>query len=113
MGKGGTGAGDALDEAADDTAESNRLTCSRTAAADAGARPMVKPLEQRKAEFFAAMKRFNQLGALLPKPESLDAADAAGIAEAEMVLAEMRKVQDEISAMMEYERKLRDLQPGN
>jgi hypothetical protein len=63
----------------------------------------LKPLEERKAEFFAAMKRFNQLGTLLPKPESLDAADAAGVAEAEMVLAEMRKVQAELNAMMEYE----------
>jgi hypothetical protein len=36
----------------------------------------LKPLEQRKAEFFAAMKRFNQLGTLVPK-ESLDAADVA------------------------------------
>jgi hypothetical protein len=68
---------------------------------------------QRKAEFFAAMKRVIQLGALLPKPGSLDHADAAGIAEAELVLAEMRKVQAELDAMMEYERKLRDLQPGN
>jgi hypothetical protein len=35
----------------------------------------VKPVEQRKAEFFAAMKRINQLGTLLPKPASLDAAE--------------------------------------
>jgi hypothetical protein len=74
---------------------------------------MVKPLEERRAEFFAAMKRFNQLGTLLPKPESLDPADAAAVAGAEMILAEMRKVQAELAAMMEYERKLRDLQPGN
>jgi hypothetical protein len=72
---------------------------------------MVKPLEERKAEFFAAMKRFNQLGVMLPKTDSLDAADFAGIAEAEMILAEMKKVQAEIAAMMEYERKLRDFQP--
>ena len=71
----------------------------------------MKPLEQRKAEFFAAMKRFNQLGTLLPKPESLELADAAGVAEAEMVLAEMRKVQAELNAMMEYEMNVRDLQP--
>jgi hypothetical protein len=51
------------------------------------------------------------LGTLLPKPESLT--DAAAVAEAEIVLAEMRKVQAEIGAMMDYERKLRDLQPGN
>jgi hypothetical protein len=73
----------------------------------------LKPLEERKAEFFAAMKRFNQLGTLLPKPDSFDAADAAGVAEAETILAEMRKTQAEINAMIEYERKLRDLQPGN
>jgi hypothetical protein len=70
----------------------------------------VKPLEERKAEFFAAMKRFNQLGTLLPKPESLDPADAAAIAEAEIILVEMRKVQAELDRMMELERKLRDLQ---
>ena len=72
---------------------------------------MVKPEEERKADFFAAIQRFNALGALLPKSESLDAADLAAIAEAEIVLAEMRKVQAEIAAMMEYEGKLRDLQP--
>jgi hypothetical protein len=70
----------------------------------------VKPVEQRKAEFFAAVKRFNQLGTLLPKPESLDAADAAALAEAEIVLAEIRKAEAEIYAMMAFERKLRDLQ---
>jgi hypothetical protein len=73
----------------------------------------MKTLEERKAEFFAAMKRFNQLGTLLPKPDSLDPADAAAVAEAKTVLAEMRKVQAELDAMMEYERKLRDLQPGS
>ena len=72
---------------------------------------MVKPEEERKAEFFAAMQRFNALGALLPKSESLDAADAAGIAEAELVLMEMGKVRAEIDAMMQFEMKLRDLQP--
>jgi hypothetical protein len=71
----------------------------------------LKPLEERKAEFFAAMKRFNQLGTLLPKSKGLDLADAAGVAEAEIVLAEMRKVQAEIDAMMRFEMKLRDLQP--
>jgi hypothetical protein len=70
----------------------------------------VKPVEQRKAEFFAAMKRCIQLGTLLPKPESLDPADPATIAEAEIILAEMRKVRAELDAMMAFERKLRDLQ---
>ena len=72
---------------------------------------MVKPEEERKADFFAAMKRFNRLGTMLPKSGSLDLADAAGVADAEMVLAEMRKVRAEIDAMILYERKLRDLQP--
>jgi hypothetical protein len=71
----------------------------------------LKPLEERKAEFLRRNEALNQLGTLLPKPESLDAVDAAGVAEAEMVLAEMRKVQAELDAMMERERKLRDLQP--
>ena len=39
---------------------------------------VVKPEQERRADFFAAMQRFNALGALLPKSESLDAADAAG-----------------------------------
>jgi hypothetical protein len=48
---------------------------------------------------------------LLPKSARLDLADAAGVAEAEIVLAEMRKVRAEIDAMMQFEMKLRDLQP--
>jgi hypothetical protein len=60
-----------------DGAVAHRYANGRTAGA-AGTASMVKlkPLEQRKAEFFAAMKRFNQLGTLVPK-ESLDAADVA------------------------------------
>ena len=72
---------------------------------------VVKPVEQRKAEFFATMKRIIQLGVLLPKAESLDPANAAQIAEAEIVLAEMRKAQAELEAMIVFEGKLRDLQP--
>jgi hypothetical protein len=56
------------------------------------------------------MKRYNQLGTLLPKLQSLDPADVAAIAEVEIVLKEMKKVQAELYAMMERERKLRDLQ---
>jgi hypothetical protein len=56
------------------------------------------------------MKRYNQLGTLLPKLKSLDPADVAAIAEVEIVLKEMKKVQAELYAMMERERKLRDLQ---
>jgi hypothetical protein len=70
----------------------------------------VKPLEDRKAEFFAAMARIIQVGALLPKAQDLDPANAAQIAEAEIILAEIRKRQAELDAMMERERKLRDLQ---
>jgi hypothetical protein len=71
----------------------------------------VKPLEQRKAEFFATMKRIIQLGVLLPKAEDLDPNDAAQLAEADIILAEIRKARAELEAMMQYEGKLRDLQP--
>jgi hypothetical protein len=81
-----------------------------TAKADLCSAMGVKPVEQRKAEFFATMERINRLGVLLPKAESLDPADAAAIAEAEIILAEIRKAQAELDAMMERERKLRDFQ---
>jgi hypothetical protein len=70
----------------------------------------VKPVEQRKAEFFATVARIIQVGMLLPKAQDLDPANAAQIAEAEIILAEIRKGQAELAAMMEYERKLQDLQ---
>ncbi|MFY9878179.1 MAG: hypothetical protein WA662_00375 [Pseudolabrys sp.] len=46
----------------------------------------LKPLEERKAEFLRRDEALNQLGTLLPKPESLDAVDAAGVAEARWYL---------------------------
>jgi hypothetical protein len=70
----------------------------------------VKPIEERKREFFATMDRIIRLGVLLPKATDLDPANAAQIAEAEIILAEIRKGQAELEAMMERERKLRDLQ---
>ena len=71
----------------------------------------VKSEEQRKAEFFATVARINQLGVLLPKAKDLDPTDAAQIAEAEIILAELNKARAELHAMMERERKLTDLQP--
>jgi hypothetical protein len=56
------------------------------------------------------MRRCVEVGLLLPKADSLDPADPATIAEAEIVLAEMRKAKAELYGMMERERKLRDLQ---
>jgi hypothetical protein len=72
----------------------------------------VKPVEQRKAEFFATMARIIQLGVLLPKAETLDPANAAQIAEAEIILAELRKAQAELGRMMERERNLKERGPS-
>jgi hypothetical protein len=97
--------------AAIDATKPHRFASGRTAKTATWASAVgVRPLAERKAEFFAAMKRIIQLGTLLPKAESLDPADAAGIAEAEIILAEIRKAQADLEAMMERERKLRDLQ---
>jgi hypothetical protein len=45
------------------------------------------------------------------KTEDLDPNDAAQLAEADIILAEIRKARAELEAMMQYEGKLRDLQP--
>ncbi|MGZ5935456.1 MAG: hypothetical protein ACXWLV_12220 [Rhizomicrobium sp.] len=59
---------------------------------------------ERKAKFFALMKRFNQLGCLLPAPDDLDTDDAAAVAEARVVIAEMNKTKSEMDALLELER---------
>ena len=53
------------------------------------------------------MKRFNQLGCLLPSPDDFDArhADAGELAEVEMVLAEMGEVRAAMRAGLEDEAK--------
>jgi hypothetical protein len=100
--------------AAIDATKPHRFARDRTAAATDGTGTMgVKPEAERKAEFFAAMRRCVEVGLLLPKADSLDPADPATIAEAEIILAEMQKAKAELYGMMERERRLRDLQNWN
>jgi hypothetical protein len=61
---------------------------------------MTTKSDDRKAKIFALMKRYNQIGALLPEEEDLDLTNAAAVAEAKLVLAEMAKVKAELEAMM-------------
>jgi hypothetical protein len=70
----------------------------------------LKPIEQRKQEFFGQVERCIRLAALVPKAQDLNPADTAQIAEAEIVLAELDKARAELDRMIERERKLRDLQ---
>jgi hypothetical protein len=55
---------------------------------------------KRKAKFFALMERHNALGRLLPDPDALDTDDAAAVAEAKTILAEMTKVKSELDALL-------------
>lgn len=56
--------------------------------------------DDRKAKFFALVKRYNQVGSLLPEEEYLDLTNAAAVAEAKLVLAEMAKVKAELDEML-------------
>ena len=56
---------------------------------------------ERKAEFFALMERFVQLGALLN--ETFDIEDADALAETKLILAKMNKTQALIDKIMEIE----------
>ena len=60
---------------------------------------------ERKAQFFALMRQFNELGLLLPAPGDLDTDDVAAIAEARLVIAEMNKTRSEMDALLELERR--------
>jgi hypothetical protein len=78
---------------------------SRTARRADRTKPMVKltpASAQRRDEFFALMKRFNQLGCLLPSPDDFDAsnADAGELAEVEVVLAELDRVPAAMKAVL-------------
>jgi hypothetical protein len=59
--------------------------------------------KKRRAKFFALVKRLNELGLLLPAPGDLDADDAAGLAEAQMVIAEMNKTRAEMDRVLDQE----------
>lgn len=53
-----------------------------------------------KAQFFALMERFNQLGCLLPAEDDLDLSNPAAVAEARIVLKEMDRVKAEMDGLM-------------
>ena len=58
---------------------------------------------ERKAQFFALVKRFDELGCLLPAPGDLDTDDVAAVAEARLVIAEMNKTRSEMDAVLDQE----------
>ena len=72
---------------------------------------MVKltPASNSVATNSSAMKRFIQLGSLLPNRDDFD--PAARGANTNWCSMEMAEVRAEIDAMMQFEMKLRDLQP--
>jgi hypothetical protein len=45
------------------------------------------------------MERYNRLGRLLPAPDDLDTDDAAAVAEARLILAEMNATQAKMEAL--------------
>jgi hypothetical protein len=55
--------------------------------------------EDRKRKYFALMARYNQLGRLLPSPDDFDTDDAAAVAEARLILAEMNATQAKMEAL--------------
>ena len=50
-------------------------------------------------KYFALMERYNRLGRLLPAPDDLDTDDAAAVAEARLIIAEMNATQAEMEAL--------------
>jgi hypothetical protein len=54
-------------------------------------------------EFWRLVKRYNQIGCLLPDPDCFDPHDAAALAEAKVLLAELARVRSEIDAYIEQE----------
>jgi hypothetical protein len=46
------------------------------------------------------MQRYNQVGCLLPEEDDFDPTNAAALAEAKLILAEMAKVKAELEAML-------------
>jgi hypothetical protein len=60
---------------------------------------MLRRDEDRKRKYFALMARYNQLGRLLPALENFDPEDAAAVAEARLIIAEMKKTQAKMEAL--------------
>jgi hypothetical protein len=73
---------------------------------------MTPKSERRMAKFFALVKRYNQIGALLPAEEDIDTDDAAQVAEVEVILAEMNKTKAQMDALLERERKAASIAPS-
>lgn len=61
---------------------------------------MTPASEKRRDKFFALVRRFIQLGCLLPAPEDLD---AGTMDQAELVLAEMHKTKAEMDRVLDQE----------
>ena len=61
---------------------------------------MTPASEKRRDKFFALVRRFNQLGCLLPAPGDLD---AAVIDQVRLVIAEMHKTKAEMDAVLDEE----------
>ena len=57
-------------------------------------------------ELLGLMKRYNQLGELLPRPDDIDFDDPAAVAEAEVIIAEMKTVWAEIDAYLAVARRM-------
>jgi hypothetical protein len=58
---------------------------------------------ERKAQLFALMRRYIQLGSLLKDANDIDPGDAAEVVEARMVLAEMAKTKSEMDRLLNLE----------
>lgn len=61
---------------------------------------MTTKSDDRKAKIFALMRRYNQIGSLLPAEDDFDPHDAVALAETKVILAELEKVRAELEAMM-------------
>lgn len=57
--------------------------------------------DHRREKLFALMRRYNQLGRMLPDPKYFEYEDINALTSAKVVLNEMKKVQAEIDAMKE------------
>jgi hypothetical protein len=66
----------------------------------------------RKAQFFTLMRRFNELGCLLPALDDFDTDDAAAVAEAQLVIAEMNKTRSEMDRLIDQEAAARQKAAG-
>jgi hypothetical protein len=65
---------------------------------------MTRSDDDRKRQYFALMARYNALGHMLPPPDEFDPDDAAAVAEARLILAEMEKTQARMAALSQRRR---------